>query len=359
MSIKQNIPKNLRSTISQLLDDAEYVKNNPPSLLQTSGTSDNGDNSDNNNTNNDDDDDSVEVTQKLEDLELKLLNQIKTKFDTSISDIDHRIEQLEKSMQNRLEKFSQPTDEETKIKYIDQLLLDLQKKEQSRIEKLEKNIDKIKSLHQPIENSSKISDSIHKSSTQISTLRFKLANIMTQLDLNPKFHTNALMNENITKNESTSNYEGSNKVDGKGLFNFKNEQKSNNEECFDAVDQIEKIKNDMNNFKNIFAEEISKTQNQSRLCEKKIQEIDSNINELQNSANSIEEKVAQAEFLIQDLNKEMDDIIQKSNDEAVVRTIHKLAAQIKSSTENIRGSIASIKNRVKKCEMSVPLVVMD
>lgn len=316
--LRSEIPHNISSILEDLEKASKTIKNN-------SNINQNIEYKFSNRSN---------IAQQLNILETELKNDTQIQFLNYNETINQKIEMIHKKIQKTRTK--QENQSNTHISHIDELLNDVQKREQAIINDLEKKLDKLKKYIQPIENISSYSELINSNELQIKELQIKLTSISNQLDTQMKLKPKKINNPIINQSNDTSN-----------------------DDVLEVQSYLDNIYNEMNQFKKSYKEALLLLYDKAKKCELKINEIEIVTDNLSSSVKNLESKIEMEEMLIHNLFQKMEDLNQRTKNETECKYLKMLAEQIKSNSSNLHSIIASIREKLKKCEMTVPLILPD
>lgn len=291
------------------------------------------------------------LAEQLEILESELRNDIKTKFSDFNQLLKGKVNHISFSIQNTNTKQDNQFDKHSLN--VDNLLNDIQKKEHDKIDDLESKLNKLKKYTQPIENILSYSESINANSIQITELQRRLSLMSSEVDnkFRPKKNdsSSVFLTSGFMTNEQKSDDQ---KTDEKESYIKKYDY-------YNSQDSFDNILEDINRFKDYFNDILLSTCKKAQDCETKIMEVENLSNELKNSIQIIESKLEAEEILMQEISEKIEELENKSNDKTEYVSLQIVSEQIKSSNIVMKDIISSIKKKVKKCEMSVPLITFD
>lgn len=287
-----------------------------------------------------------DATEQLEMLESELRNDIQTKFfefnslaKDKIDRISINIQKANAKQENQIDRYD---------RNIDNFLNETNKKKQEKIEDLEIKLNKLKKYSQPIENILSYSEPINSNSIQIKELQRKLSSIILEVD-----------NKIKPKNNDTNSLF----ITSGAVYTKKSDKtpvnQQNNDNNFNLQNSFQNIHDDINLFKQSFNDALLLSYNKAQDCEMKMMEIEHISEGIKNSIQILENKLASEEILIQEIFDQIEKLDQKSKNKSNLISLQILAEQIKSTSNNMKNTILSMKQKVKKCEISLPLVQFD
>lgn len=331
--IRSDIPQNMIQMLENLELSSKKIINNPSSIEKLEENL------------HDDNEMTPDITEQLELLETELKSEIKSKFTdynefikNKINLISYNIQKANSKQGNRLERYSND---------IENSINDFQRKEQKKLDDLEESLNKLKKYSQPIENIAKYSEIVDSNTLQIKNIQKKLSTLTLQV--------NAQCN---SKKKDSSNVF----ITSSNLINTKRKDTNsydNHFKIFEAQNKIESIHEEINAFKEKFGNYLFQSYQKIQNCEYKMIEIEHIYDGIKSSFQVLENKLIMEEMMISELFDKIEKLEKKSKDKADILNLQMISEQIKSSRNNMQSILSSIKNKVKKCELSIPLIKFD
>lgn len=124
----------------------------------------------------------------------------------------------------------------------------------------------------------------------------------------------------------------------------------------DLSDPMRVLSEQIKAFQKEFTNSLTNAREKMTNCRNRLAEVKDMANEIQESATEIESKVIEVNNLCDSLSLQIKEMAHNLSQNTAQRTIDSISVQIKSVQDRIISELNSIKKRLKKCEMSEPLI---
>lgn len=329
-SLRMQVPANLRKTILTISQEIQKLQNFDSPNFDSDST----------------DPDEFDLSSQLADLESRLLLQIEVSIQSSSADLEKKLSKLSEKPNEKMSLISldmhQASDEhfEQSIESLQKLIEKQQNRNQQRIASIEKSISKLTII--PTNTDS--ADSLHQLSSDVELHRKQLNDLQETIEmlesnsLSPLAKVSTQIKQNI---DSNSDDETETKL---------------NEPDFNAEQILNQIKLDIDDFQSDFVGAINEIKAKGESCSKRMSELEETSRQLTESTKELEQKILDAENMAIALEDQIHSLTKTIINDQNKRQIENLAIQIKSAHENMNIELEALKSRVKKCELSMPLV---
>lgn len=337
-TIKQQLPSNLAKTILQISQDINRLRSKAPFL-------------DSNNN-----DENIDLSAELADLENRLLSQLELTMKNSTDQLNQQItkaiKQRPKSqiLASPIENDFPTVDIDSQVRRVESSISQQLNRNQVKINNLEQKLSEI-IAKQSDNQFTNLNKEIEKNKQSIIDLRSQYQMLSIKIDSNKSAQPIVFQapKEEPKETETIS-------------FGFDDDKpqrtttKTATPPQQDLTLPITQIQQDIEQCREQYGQAILHLQQRSEEFETKIASLNTLIQDLTSSSSVLNTKLNEIEILCNSLNDQMNELQQKTLENDNQKMIQTLAMQIQSIQDNMKNEITSIRDRLKKCEMSVPLV---